>query len=965
MNSQGKTHETTEKRTHQVLLADVNSFLSKHADDKDRLASLEERTDSATILLQLLPCARYAVLEKLGEVFLDEAQKYVVELERQNLDGLPAFIENVSRKRDMQIRKIQQVLVSSIEANSKAWAPMIFQWAVQTLSQICGQYGTKRHFSSLSLEERFQMWLNCSATNVLLEINITCLNKIVQRNQENCLKCLLNATLSCTPYFDWALAHICSTFMDFIPYTFLCHALEAFSKQSRKAEIIIETMLSIFQLIHKQKSSVIEDVIFKLYEESMVSSLDMKKKESHTMLCTIPFLLHICIQSVDLFIPIMDRFLQSVSHKNLLIIYEQSNKREDVLQRGMLRRIVDCLKMLDASSFKLIQFLIKYACKEDTILVKENPNLAEAVQNFCTVVLELLCLQLKTDVHTYVHRVQYPLKNKSVDEATKNQFLSSLSAYTKQLTLQMLNTTGQKCTFLKTLISLMAIQEGVAKMVEVLITIFLNTDINSNYCLQYFMEIFESRKPDIRKDVFQKIFQTMEVFDDEYSHRQVNALFSNLLTLIESEKSDSIERRLSATYHIKLYVSQIAHVLASTSNRSVAITAMKVLQVLCSSELRISEYAVIAKSSVQYYFTRLNEMSVLSDRTDFDDLSNDLKSCDKLLVKVVSEYKVIQQFVIRLLLEYMLKKDEEEFATDPEEAFIKVELVKSNYSCIQGNRFNNNLTSISFKDGLRLNKRKLEEIHPQNAKLIHSFFISTLSNLLSVSGGFGTCNVMDTKHTNFLTTWGHHTFTRSFPSAYAYTATVIVELVCPEITPVMTWPDEDFLKYTIERDLKVKRRFDAQPVLWHILEVISSARPSLYHCSVILQSLLGMSLKFWQSNRKASSKSSPVELASVSKIMHILKQGGWLPAAYESIADIFHMIKPKEIYEILSAIWKYLKNTNFAADKFLDRDQLGRPQLHVNNELLQHVRTVIKVIFLRNITELGHLYHRFLRDIPS
>lgn len=34
-------------------------------------------------------------------------------------------------------------------------------------------------------------------------------------------------------------------------------------------------------------------------------------------------------------------------------------------------------------------------------------------------------------------------------------------------------------------------------------------------------------------------------------------------------------------------------------------------------------------------------------------------------------------------------------------------------------------------------------------------------------------------------------------------------------------------------------------------------------------------------------------------------------------------------------------------------------------ELLQHVRAVIKVIFLRNITELGHLYHRFLRDIPS
>lgn len=62
--------------------------------------------------------------------------------------------------------------------------------------------------------------------------------------------------------------------MDFIPYTFLCHALEAFSKQSRKAEIIIETMLSIFQLIHKQKSSVIEDVIFKLYEVRTAINLE-------------------------------------------------------------------------------------------------------------------------------------------------------------------------------------------------------------------------------------------------------------------------------------------------------------------------------------------------------------------------------------------------------------------------------------------------------------------------------------------------------------------------------------------------------------------------------------------------------------------------------------------------------------------------------------------------------------------
>lgn len=69
----------------QVTLKDVTAFLSKQ--DGDISVSIEERTEYAITLLQSLPCARYAVLEKIGEVFFDEAQQYVVELERQHLEG--------------------------------------------------------------------------------------------------------------------------------------------------------------------------------------------------------------------------------------------------------------------------------------------------------------------------------------------------------------------------------------------------------------------------------------------------------------------------------------------------------------------------------------------------------------------------------------------------------------------------------------------------------------------------------------------------------------------------------------------------------------------------------------------------------------------------------------------------------------------------------------------------------------
>lgn len=71
-----------------MTLQDVTAFLSKQNDDANRLASLEERTSYAITLLQTLPCARYAVLEKLGEVFFDESQQYIVDVERQQLEGM-------------------------------------------------------------------------------------------------------------------------------------------------------------------------------------------------------------------------------------------------------------------------------------------------------------------------------------------------------------------------------------------------------------------------------------------------------------------------------------------------------------------------------------------------------------------------------------------------------------------------------------------------------------------------------------------------------------------------------------------------------------------------------------------------------------------------------------------------------------------------------------------------------------
>ncbi|XP_066922669.1 integrator complex subunit 5-like [Clytia hemisphaerica] len=943
-----------ETQQYKVTLKDVTSFLSKN-DEK-----IEERTNYAITLLQSLPCARYAVLEKIGEVFFDEAQRYIVELERQHLeDGGPLISETATLNHDIQIKKIKHVLISSIESNSKAWAPLIFQWAVQTGSQICSQYGTSRHFSIMPLEERLQMWLACSATNSLMEITITCMKKLIDKNEESCVKSLLGATLSCSPFFDWALAHLSCAFPSIVPNRLLWHALDAFSKQSRKAEVIKETILSIFDLMMPKIENHIQNCIQEMFMSSLVEVKSDEDEKSHTLLCIIPFLLHLGVAKIELFTPIVGTILDQITSHHLQLLQEQSKLREDVLQRSIVRRTVNCLKMMTRSTYKILQYLIKYTCMEDTKLCKEHPDLAKSVQNVAFVILESLLLQLRHDVHLYARSVKEPIKIKGEDPM-KAPFLHSLTPSTKQCCQQLSSSSGTKKEILQDFVTLMALQEGREKMKEILSFILVNTTMESDKnTLTSFLNDFGMNESKLFEETVNDVFNSINL-SSPYTASQVNKLLRNLRHLYE-QKDES----LAAGTQIKKYIGVIAKICISVQNESVLKEAFRMLETFSAHELRMSEYALVAQAVLHNYF----KMFTGGNTSDQSSLPYDL-----ILKNLTNTHKPIQQYVIRLLVEAILKKDKEHFDTEPEESSEKSGLMDKNYKMIKQNRFHGNITSMVFKDGLRLNKRSLNsESSGVNQSNLHQRFMKTLFLVLSTNSGYASPKStheddddeeMKSQQT-FFTSWEDAKFSRAFPTGYAYTANLLVELVCPECVPVCPWPDEDFLKYTIERDLKVKNAFDQESILWDVLDLVSTARPSLYHCSVLIQSLFGTSLNFWQSNRRPNTTSTPKELANIRRILNILKQAGWIPSDFDSIDDIFPHIKPKEVYNILSAIWKYLKISNNSPDRFIDRDQLGRPQPAPNPENVQIVRGVIKIVFFQNITKIGHMCKRFLAENPS
>lgn len=62
----------------------------------------------------------------------------------------------------------------------------------------------------------------------------------------------------------------------------------------------------------------------------------------------------------------------------------------------------------------------------------------------------------------------------------------------------------------------------------------------------------------------------------------------------------------------------------------------------------------------------------------------------------------------------------------------------------------------------------------------------------------------------------------------------------------LPFPDEEFTKVTMERDLLIRRAFFTSPILWALLGFIATHRPALCFSSVLLRALCATSLHQWR-----------------------------------------------------------------------------------------------------------------------
>lgn len=129
---------------------------------------------------------------------------------------------------------------------------------------------------------------------------------------------------------------------------------------------------------------------------------------------------------------------------------------------------------------------------------------------------------------------------------------------------------------------------------------------------------------------------------------------------------------------------------------------------------------------------------------------------------------------------------------------------------------------------------------------------------------------------------------------------LLVQYISPDVMyNGLPWPEEEFSKVTIERDLFIRRLFTSTPLLWELLSLVAIHRPALCYCSVIIRALTATLMHQWSSmgdqSKSADTESYKSLMDTTIKVIEIMSLGQLLPPPLSGIRDVISYFNSFEV----------------------------------------------------------------------
>ena len=187
-------------------------------------------------------------------------------------------------------------------------------------------------------------------------------------------------------------------------------------------------------------------------------------------------------------------------------------------------------------------------------------------------------------------------------------------------------------------------------------------------------------------------------------------------------------------------------------------------------------------------------------------------------------------------------------------------------------------------------------------------------------------------------------------------AFLLVEIISPDIMyNGFPWPDEN-IKFTIERDLTIKKTFEDYPIAWELLELVASNRPSLCFCSVLVRALTASYISLWSTSAISKSSDSPKQLKATERLLEVMVTGQFLPQNLQVLPQMIRELAPHEVVAVLQDVWNYMRDNTPSPNRLQDRS---------NQHADPRAFDVCRRMILFHVETLGHLLPCLLRPLSN
>nr|XP_014282569.1 integrator complex subunit 5 isoform X2 [Halyomorpha halys] len=741
-------------------------------------------------LLKSLPASKDAVLEYFGSFYEKSVANYLKHLENGgNRDSASSLFD----QGDSILNEIHLSLYNFISTNPAGWRIIFIKWSLNLLGTISTKYADRgRAPVNGSLSDSLHQWLSCRATRSLIDINNHCITLLESHECFEPIIFLLDTCVMHSPHFDWVVAQVGGCFPNIVISRVLIAGLQDFannhgSTNSPKIKSVLDILIHLAGC-HQDEIFVAFKDIFNWALDPDVSADDrgglVEKKAA------VAYLLTLASRSSVLLTSLRDVALE-------LITPETSEK---LIPYG--KHWISYCNNHQALFNLVVHLIISINDKADEIFIKLLlPFATYHNSDISSVAEEILGLLLKE------------LDILSRGNASKIPFLESIGKNKEDLLKLVLSDKEVYRSSAVSMICFMGHQN-----VDVLPECVAYVILNSNKDEHLDAVVKFSQNYTYKEVMAPAINKTL----NETDKGKLTRLWANLIKLSKWEASGTfISLPLLESVYTNLI--PIAGKLCLETDVKIALAMTELIQkplVDSSRPLNIKLIRAVSDAMIAFFYLYIMQSEWIEQI-----------KCVKISCVIVKKLCSIgglarNHFTRELLNNCIKKKPSVLFGAIP---YYGTKIIQPPESLMEENNKQGTSSILAQKHSvfhagvIGTGKRKSEPQCPvPYEKVVHS------TGLLM----------------QFLTSATECGAPQATLEAVISVALLLVEFVSPNIMyNGLPWPEEEFCKVTIERDLKIRKMLDDTPVIWSLLSFIAHHRPALCYCSVILRAVVHILLR--------------------------------------------------------------------------------------------------------------------------